>query len=228
MKFILSRTDDYKTRPKRWIVGHGLLFWLVSQIAAAGLVIGCTAVYHALGIRPEELTSFNGDPEAAKALGSATFVILTVLLAAPLLEECIFRLGLSFRRRHVALAVAAIPIYLLWQHIETITPPSIAIYAASAAGVFSLIYFLTSGSFWLENKRLYFKTAVWVSAIAFGLVHLIAFSHYSLALIPYMLSIISAPFFAGCAITYWRVNLGFAWGVALHIFNNLPATLLLI
>ena len=34
MKFILSRTDDREVHSKKWIVGYGLLFWIVSRIFA--------------------------------------------------------------------------------------------------------------------------------------------------------------------------------------------------
>lgn len=95
------------------------------------------------------------------------------------------------------------------------------------AAVFIIIYRLTSESYWQNLKQRSYRQAIWVSAIAFGLIHLIAFSDYSLVLLPYMLSVVSVPFFAGCAITYWRINLGFWWGVGLHVFNNIPALLLM-
>ncbi len=50
MKFILSRTDDREVHSKKWIVGYGLLFWIVSRIFAMLLVVGCVAVYNAFGI----------------------------------------------------------------------------------------------------------------------------------------------------------------------------------
>lgn len=114
MKFIILRTDDHETRSKRWIIGYGLLFWLVSRIIAMFLVTGCAALYDMFGINPAELTRFTGDPETAKTLGSTAYVLLTVCVAAPLLEECIFRLGLSFRKWQVALAAASVPAYILW------------------------------------------------------------------------------------------------------------------
>lgn len=93
---------------------------------------------------------------------------------------------------------------------------------------FSAIYFFTTDSFWNSQKKKYYKSSIYVTAIAFGLLHLIAFSNYDYTLIPYMLCIISVPFFGGCAITYYRVNLGFWWGVGLHIFNNIPAIIVML
>lgn len=227
MKFILSRTEDYRIHSKKWIVGYGLLFWLISRIIAMLLVIGCVAIYNTLGINPETLTTFAGNPETARSLGTMTYVLLTASIVAPVLEECIFRLGLSFKRRQVALAAASIPAYILWQHISSLTIVSALLYIASIIAAFSLVYGLTSDSHWDELKKTYYKSTIWFSAIAFGLIHLIAFSNYSLSLVPYMLCVVSVPFFGGCAITYYRINLGFWWGVGMHIFNNLPAIILL-
>lgn len=228
MKFILSRTNDSKNHSKKWILGYGLLFWLISRILAMLLLVGCNAVYNAFGVNPESLTNFAGNPQTARNLGSMIYVLLTIGIAAPLLEECIFRLGLSFKRWQIALAGASIPAYILWQHIQSVNVTGAALYIAAIAGVFAGLYFLTSDSFWASQKRNLYHLFIWLSAIAFGLIHLIAFSQYDLMLIPYMLCVINVPFLAGCAITYYRVNLGFWWGVALHIFNNLPGIIMLL
>ncbi|MDO4320469.1 MAG: hypothetical protein Q4C34_07825 [Bacteroidales bacterium] len=228
MKFILSRTDDYTIHSKKWIIGYGLLFWLVSRIVAMCLVVGCIAIYNSVGIDPETATRFSGDPETAATLGSWLYILLTVSLVAPVLEECIFRLGLSFRRVHVALAAASVPAYFLWQSLGFLTVVSAIIYVGIIAAVFSLIYFLTTDSFWQKQKARHLRSAIWITAIGFGLIHLIAFSDYSLALLPYMLCVVTVPLFAGFAITYYRINLGFGWGVGMHIFNNIPAMVVML
>lgn len=228
IKFILSRINDHEIHSKKWIVGYGLLFWLISRIMSMLLIIGCVAVYNTFGINPEILTKFAGDPETAKNLGSTTYTLLTVGLVAPLLEECTFRLGLSFKRWQIAFAIASIPAYVLWQHFNHLTATSTIIYCAGIIISFVLIYLLTTDSFWSRQKRSYFKSTVWLTAIVFGVIHVIAFSNYNVMLLPYILCLISAPFFAGCAITYYRINLGFWWGVGLHIFNNLPGIIILI
>lgn len=223
MKFILSRTDDFRIHSQKWIVGYGLLFWLFSRIVAMLLIIGCVAIYKTCGIDPESQTSFTGNPETAKKIGSTIYVLLTVSIVAPLLEECIFRLGLSFRRWQVALAASSIPAYILWQHMYSISITYASACVFAIVALYSAIYSFTTDSFWNSLKRKYLKPTIYVTAIAFGLLHLIAFSNYDYTLIPYMLCVISVPFFGGCAITYYRVNLGFWWGVGLHIFNNVPA-----
>lgn len=228
MKFILSRTDDFRIHSKKWVVGYGLLFWLISRIVAMLLIIACVAIYKTCGIDPESQTSFIGNPETAKKIGLSIYVLMTVSIAAPLLEECIFRLGLSFKRSQVALAASSIPAYILWQHLYSHSIAIVSICVFAIVALFSSIYFFTTDSFWNSQKKKYYKSSIYVTAIAFGLLHIIAFSNYDYALIPYLLCVISVPFFAGCAITYYRVNLGFWWGVGLHIFNNIPAIVVML
>lgn len=111
MKFILSRTEDYRLHSKKWIVGYGLLFWLITRIIAAGFVIGCTAVYNAFGVNPEEMTKFGGDPSTVKSVYTVGYGIALAILIAPVMEECIFRLGLSFRKWQISLGLAAIGLH---------------------------------------------------------------------------------------------------------------------
>lgn len=228
MKFILSRTEDYRSHTKKWIVGYGLLFWLATRILVVAVMYGCVAIYNHFGIQPEQTARFGGDPTTLKTLFSPLFGILLVGVFAPVLEEGIFRLGLSFKRWQIALGAACIPAYILVQGISKVSAVKGIFLGAAIAAAFSLIYFLTSDKFWATAKKRYYHGAIWVSSIAFGLLHLIAFSSWSWSLIPYMLCVIAVPFFAGCAIAYYRINLGFWWGVALHLFNNLPGLVLLL
>lgn len=228
MLYILSRTKDYEIHSRKWIVGYGLMFWLISRMVAILLIIGCVAIYNTYGINPEALTKFVGDPEIAKKLGYATYFFITVCFVAPLLEECIFRLGLSFRRWQIALAIASIPVYILWQQFNSLNALSISIYAVSVITIFSVVNGFTADSYWKKIRRFHYVSIIWLSAIAFGLIHLIAFSNHSLLLLTNMLCVVTVPFFAGCAMTYYRINLGFWWGVGLHIFDNIPAIMILI
>lgn len=192
------------------------------------LIVGCVMIYNFYGINPESLTKFAGNPETAKGFGSTTHILLTAYIVAPLLEECIFRLGLSFKRWQIALAAASIPAYILWQHFNSLTIVSTSIYVVTITAIYLLVYCLTSDIYFEKLKKSFYIPLIWLSAIAFGLLHLIAFTNHSLLLLPYMLCVILVPFFAGCAITYYRINLGFWWGLGLHIFNNIPALFILL
>lgn len=227
MKFILSRTNDYKLHTKKWIVCYGLLFFLSGCLLSMLLIMGCLAIYKYFGIDPETITKFAANTESCIKLCPTLYSLSSVCLITPLLQECIFRLGLSFRRWQVALAVASIPIYLLWMRLDHLTLGVTSKYVLCVVAAFSAVYYGTTDSFWKEQKYRYHEAAIWISSISYGLIYILDFSSYSLSLIPYMLCVISIPFFGGCTITYFRLNLGFWYGVLFHIFNNLPAIIIL-
>ncbi len=226
MRFILSRTDDFKTRSKKWIVGYALLFWLITRLIAALTVILCVSVYKTQGIDPTVLTTFGGSPSQI-GIHSLLYSVVVIMLIAPLLEEGVFRLGLSFRKWQVALAGALIPVAVVWQNYLSFSVAQYIFWLGLSVVVFCGIYYGSKQEMWIKLKTRYLVAASWITAIGFGLMHLLAFSTLTWALLPYCLCIILVPFFAGCACTYLRVNIGFWWAVALHIFNNLPALLIL-
>lgn len=198
-----------------------MLFWFITRIIAAGIIIGCTAVYNSFGITPDSLTSFAGSPTQA-GRGSIAYVIMSVLIVTPILEEGVFRLGLSFKKWQVGLSLALIPLTVIWSHYKTFSVIQFVIWGLVATTIFCSIYFGTKQSIWTELRQKYLIAALWITSVAFGLTHFLAFSNLSWFLLPYCLSVVLVPFFVGCACGYLRVNLGFWWGVGMHIFNNLP------
>lgn len=228
MKFILSRNEDYLSHSKKWIVGYAVLFWLITRVAVMIIMGVCMAVYNNYGINPHELTAFGGDPSVTKASGSLVRAILMTALVAPLFEEILFRYGLSFKRLSVAVSLAFIPLFPAFSHNRTASLTMWLISIIFAIAVFCCVYLSTSDAFWQNKKHHWQIPAIWLTSIAFGLVHSMAFSTLSLMLLPYALSVILAPFFAGCACAYLRVNIGFGWGLAMHIFNNIPGIIIML
>lgn len=228
MKFILSRVDDRASHSKKWIVGHAILFWLVTRIIAAGLVIACTVVYEKFGITHEMFPEFGGTPKAASTLVKLFQSLAMVTVIAPVFEEILFRLGLSFKKWQVALNLAAIPLLAVYLNFCKISLLSTMICVILAVITFIAVYRFTSQKNWDNIKSKWLVTAIWITSIAFGLIHLRAFSFFSIEFLPYMLCMISVPFFAGCACAYLRVNLGFGWGLSMHIFNNIPGIITII
>ncbi len=101
-KFILNRSDDYLSLSKKSIIGTTLKCFVILMAGAILLRIVCVAVYMSMGVNPMELTKFGGDP--TNYVGHATWkTLLKLMVVAPLAEEIMFRLGLSFKRQTVAL-----------------------------------------------------------------------------------------------------------------------------
>ena len=86
------------------------LKWLVILMGCAILLrIACIAIYMSMGMNPMEMTKFGGDPTHYKGMDPWR-AFLRLLVIAPLAEEVMFRLGLSFKRRTVALWLGLLPI----------------------------------------------------------------------------------------------------------------------
>lgn len=105
--FILNRTDERNTKSVGGILLYAALFFIVTRIAAMLLQKSGAALYEwgwgldaagMLGARtPESMVSEMG-----------WRAVPHVLLLAPFVEECAFRLGLSFRRWHIAAGLGAL------------------------------------------------------------------------------------------------------------------------
>ncbi|MDE6286291.1 MAG: hypothetical protein K2L99_04785 [Muribaculaceae bacterium] len=176
MKFILSRNKDFVTMSRGSMLRYGFMFWLVTRIVVMAVMGICMVIYSHFGINPRELTAFGGDPEVTKAAGSLGRSLLMTALVAPVFEELLFRYGLSLRQLSVAVSCAMIPLFPAFSHMRSASFQLWIICIAIAAAVFCGIYFLTTDSLWERLRASRQVTIMWISSVAFGLVHLCAFS----------------------------------------------------
>ncbi len=225
-KFILNRPDDFVTMSRKRLILTTLKWFFPLMIGAVLLRIVCVAIYMSQGVNPMELTKFGGDPTTHMDHASWK-IILTLMLVAPVMEEVMFRLGLSFRRITVALWAGLTPLvcaaYLYHCRVWYI------LLGMGLLGVvlFWLVHHYTTDEQWGKWRAKFIIPAMWVSAISFGLIHLMAFTVLNCQLLPFALATILIPMAGGCAITYARVNLGFWWGVLLHLIINIPPVLMI-
>lgn len=182
------------------------------------------SIYAAHGINPTELTTFAGSPTSHTM---SAMNLITLLGIAPFLEEGVFRLGLSFKKWQVALNCALIPVFVMWNLHTRLEWWGFILFLLAGGIVYWAVNSLTTQEFWSRLRNRWLITAIWITSIGFGLIHLIAFSTITLQLLPYIICTILMPFFMGCASAYLRVNLGFFYGVGLHIFNNIPGVIII-
>ena len=225
--FILNQTSDKYTKTTGQIVLKAFL-WLIGLMAVGAMLRAiCVAIYMANGINPMEIAKFGGDPTTH--MGNATWkTILKLLLVAPICEEIIFRLGLAFNRKTDALWIGILPLVVALYFFKCKTWYIILALLVVGVVIFSLVCRFTTEEQWLEWRKKYLKYAVWITAIAFGLIHLIAMSTINIQLLPFILTTILMPFLGGCAVTYARVNLNFFWGILFHMAINVPSILMIL
>lgn len=152
-----------------------------------------------------------------------------VLLLAPFVEECAFRLGLSFRRWHIAAGLGALAYFfadwmLFFADVANARYWALPVWIAVAAAV----YGFTTDGFWLSKRDRWLRPAMWASTVVFASVHLLSVSALIWGLLPYALLYVLGLFFSGCVFVYLRVNLGFGWALGAHMLCNLPPALFLL
>ena len=226
-KFILNRPYDGKNYSRKKVILTTLKWFVLLVICATLLRILCVAIYMSNGINPMELTKFGGDPTVHREYASWR-IVAQLMIMAPLLEEIIFRLGLSFKRRTVSLWLGLLPIVCAFYFLHCKTWYILLGMFIIGVFLYWLTFSRTSDEQWIKWRKRYIVPAMYISAIAFGVVHFLAFSVLNLQVFPFALATILVPMAAGCAFTYARVNLGFWWGVLLHCINNIPAILVIV
>lgn len=225
-KFILNRPDDSLSMSRGKIIGKTLIWMAILVVPAIILRVVCLAVYMSMGMNPMELTSFGGD--AVTRMADATWkTLLQLMIYAPIVEELIFRLGLSFKRITAALWVGLLPLAIIFYF--NICRIWYILLGLVVIGL--LIYWLvvryTTDEQWKHWRGKLIIPSMWISAVGFGLIHLVAFSVLNWQLLPFAISTILIPMAGGCVFTYARVNLGFWWGVLFHCIFNIPGVLMI-
>ncbi len=150
---------------------------------------------------------------------------LFVCLIGPAFEEIIFRLPLSFRRQHVAIALLIALFYFggFFLHIKD---PLIKLgiegsFAILIIGICSLTTSLKIISISPANKK------QWVvsSMILFGLMHIFNYMPVDYHLIWIYPVFVLPQLIMGWGLTYVRFKNGFAWGILMHSIINTIAVL---
>jgi len=155
--------------------------------------------------------------------------VIMICLLGPLIEEGIFRLWLSFDKRHIAISISIL-CYVAMGNKWPINFHTYQIY---------LEIILAGFIFLISNKVLEYKNGLIIhffqsntskiyimSILLFGLVHISNFKpiHYNLF---YIYPIFVIPqIIMGYFLTNLRVKSGFIWAVLLHILINTTSVLL--
>ncbi|MET3980641.1 hypothetical protein ABIB62_003242 [Mucilaginibacter sp. UYP25] len=147
--------------------------------------------------------------------------VFYICIVAPLIEESIFRLPLSFKRQHIAVAFA-FAIMLLARLIPGLATQNLTINIISRLALFGLGFFAINNfapAIKTPGKR--FQTILIITSIVvFGLVHISNYMPLQWPiLIIYPLYVIP-QLFMGWALTYIRFKNGYFWGMGLHALIN--------
>jgi hypothetical protein len=173
--------------------------------------------------------SFNANISAHIFLG-----LLLISVLVPLLEESIFRLWLSFKRIHVFISL-----FIVFYILIGICIPSekqIFLHGLAKVSYFTgysyklpLSILLSSSVFLVSQKNLdrikeeYGHDLVVLSVIVFSALH-ITNMNFVWILLPAALLCCLPQLISGLVMTYYRINLGFFYGLIFHALWNFSLT----
>jgi len=147
--------------------------------------------------------------------------LLYITLIGPVIEELIFRLPLSFKRKHIA-ASFGFALVLFAKAIPWISNQNLALNIILRIVLFAVGYLAfakTLPQHTSPNKRA--KTGlILASIIVFGMLHTLNYAPFHLAILFIYPLYVLPQLFMGWILTYVRFKNGFFWGVALHIMIN--------
>ena len=157
------------------------------------------------------------------------FDFLYILIAAPILEEIMFRLPLKFNRINVFVALLTFYFFFYLRYAglyASFWGSQLVITIIFIAFCWFVVFFLFKNSFYETINTKYYGFLFYLLAISFGLLHITNFIEY----VPQNL-ILFSPIFAfnqvisGIFLGYIRVKKGMIWSIALHVCFNTPGAI---
>lgn len=147
--------------------------------------------------------------------------VFYISVMAPIIEEAIFRLPITFKRQHVAIAFG-FALVLIAKLVPCLANQSLLINILARVALLVIGYFtMTKFAPALKTPGKRFQTLLIItSVIVFGLMHILNYVPlqwhviyiYPLYVIPQLMM--------GWALTYIRFKNGYFWGIGLHALIN--------
>jgi membrane protease YdiL (CAAX protease family) len=145
-------------------------------------------------------------------------------LIAPLFEEILFRLWLSFKKRDLFIFIFILS-YFIFSKISNVSVYAFYINKTSLNNLLysllitSLFFIYFNSKFYKISVRTKFNFYI-ISSICFGLIHIVNFLPLRLSIIWVYPLFILPQLFSGIILGYIRVKNGFIWSLLLHICIN--------
>lgn len=147
--------------------------------------------------------------------------VFYICILAPVIEESIFRLPLSFKKQHIAVAFA-FSLVLLARLVPGLTPQSLTLNIIARIALFGLGYFAISKlvpAIKTPGKR-FQSILIITSIVVFGLVHITNYMPLQWPILIIYPLFVLPQLCMGWALTYIRFKNGYFWGMGLHALIN--------
>lgn len=207
------------------IYGCIFLLNLLSAPISALAELLVTHIFHLKSITANYKTSMHSFFARYGTVKAAIYICIL----APLIEETIFRLPLSFKKQHGAIAFGC-ALLLFVRVIPGVNNLNLLSAIAVRAVLFVLGYFtlmkILPANTYLNKRR---QTGIIIlSILLFGLMHIFNYAPMQWTIIFMYPFFVIPQLIMGWALTYIRFKNGFFWGVALHSLVNSVSVLIML
>ncbi|MGN6394629.1 MAG: CPBP family glutamic-type intramembrane protease [Mucilaginibacter sp.] len=198
---------------------YGILFLALIAISPTILMVDYFVV-HVLHYKTISGAQKHGMSQFLHKMGYWKALVY-ICLIGPLIEETVFRLPLSLKKKHIALGFAAAAFLFSSFFLKEIKSPLLNLSARLLLGglVYVICFFTAPKGLSVIGHR-FRKHLIVLSVLLFGLMHIGNYNPVQWPVIWIYPAYVLPQILMGWAITYVRFRDGFWWGFALHCMIN--------
>lgn len=204
------RATDKTQLKRKTIFIKAFSFYFSAMLLTLAILAMVFVLLKAIGVDTKQFVH-----EEARSFVAEKWYFVAII--APVFEELVFRLGLSFKKRHVNISISLFVFFVLsiiWDgYTERI------LYKLIISTLVFIALSFVSSEFWISFKKKYDNIAIIIITVSFGIIHLVNFSINPIWL-PLYIFLCIPQVIMGITFTYLRLNTSFLFAVLAHILVN--------
>jgi membrane protease YdiL (CAAX protease family) len=216
---LLNEKDSFGGKVLNLLKTYGILFLAIIAVSPTLLMVDYFVV-HVLHYKTISEVQKHGMSQFLHKMGYWKAIVY-ICLIGPLIEETVFRLPLSLKKGHIALAFAAAAFLFSGFLLKDIKLPwlNLSVRLSITILVYVICFFTAPKGLSIIDHR-FRKHLIVLSIILFGLMHIGNYTPIQWPVIWIYPVYVLPQILMGWAITYIRFKDGFWWGFLLHCLIN--------
>ena len=212
-------SDDKNRLSKKEIIFKGILFYVMSLFTLVIVILALIVILNLFNVDTESLKyPLDSEKNEIRKKG-ILYVLFLVVFFGPFIEELSFRLGVSFKRMHVAISAGAIT-YVISSLLSGSKYFEGIHYKLILAIVVGLLLYRI-GQTTLDNiQQRYGRMIIWIMILSFGFLHVLNYDIEGTSILPMYFVMCLPQVLMGIIFVYFRLNLGFLYSLGFHCLLN--------
>lgn len=219
MKCNYVTTEDKNRLSKNGIFIKGITFYVKTFFKLVLIILTFLLLLKIMKIDLSSLTdAIISDAYEIRNKG-LVFTSFFVVLFGPLIEELGFRFALSFKRVHIFISVSVLSFMFLSLWLGRGFFADILFKALISLLIGSATLLVNQKRYDIVQQK-YGLQIIWLTIMLFGFSHIVNYKIENFMQIPIALMMCLPQVLMGIVFTYFRLNLGFLFGLLLHSLIN--------